>query len=122
GDQVEGGDLLGQQDRVALDDQRDAGADAQPLGDGGGGGQRDEGVERPVVRLRQLSPAGPRRLPLDRDVRVLRQEQRPETALLQGPPQRRRRDPVIGHERRNTEFHCTPPCSVYATIRQPLPA
>jgi hypothetical protein len=48
-EEVDRRDLLRRGDRVALDDQADAGADPQTLRDGGDRRQRDERVERVPV-------------------------------------------------------------------------
>ena len=61
GEVVERRRLVGEHDRVALDDQRDAGADAQALGRGRDRAQRHERVERVRVLARQLGAARPRR-------------------------------------------------------------
>ncbi|CAM5233603.1 hypothetical protein SCALM49S_05333 [Streptomyces californicus] len=71
GEVVQGGGLLGQADRVVLGDQRDAGAQRQPLGDGGGLPERDERVERAAVLAGQLTAHRGGRAPAHRDVRVL---------------------------------------------------
>ena len=42
---------LGRDDRLALGDDADAGAEQDPVGDGGGRAQRDERVERALVLL-----------------------------------------------------------------------
>ena len=54
GEVVQRRDLLGEVDRVVLGDQRDARAEAEPLGDRGGLAERDEGVERAAVLGRQV--------------------------------------------------------------------
>jgi hypothetical protein len=83
-DVVERRHLLGESDRVALDDEADAGADQEPLGRRGGRSERDEGVEEAVIPARKLFAAGPRRAPARGDVGVLREEERLEAALLGG--------------------------------------
>ena len=84
GEEVERGDLLGGGDRVALDDQADAGADPQLRRGLRDGGQRHERVVRVPVLLRQLAAARVRRVAGDRDVRVLGEEQRLEAGVLGG--------------------------------------
>src|SRR5438552_1355504 len=51
GEEIGAGHGLRRRDRVALDDQADAGPHAQVLGGGGGGHQSDEGIERVLVLL-----------------------------------------------------------------------
>ena len=80
---IDRGDQLRRLDRIALDDQADAGGDLQPLGGGRGRGQGDERIHHVVVALRQFAAAGRRGAPRHRDVRVLRCPQRIETTLLQ---------------------------------------
>ena len=58
GDLVEGRDLLGRVDGVALGDEGEGGDDLDLLGDGGGGGQRDEGVEHALVAHGRLGGEG----------------------------------------------------------------
>jgi hypothetical protein len=78
GDEVERGDRLRQRDRVMLGNERYAGPDLQ-VGLRGDDGQRDVRVERPAVTFRQVARVG--RLRADRDVGVLRQQDRVEAAL-----------------------------------------
>jgi len=47
GGQIEGGGLLGEEDRVVLGDEEDAGAEPEPAGDGGDHGEGDQGIEEP---------------------------------------------------------------------------
>ena len=61
GELVEAGDLLRGDDRVALRDQADAGAEPQLFRHRGGEGQRDERVVRMGVALRQFAAARERR-------------------------------------------------------------
>ena len=105
GDQVEAGDLLRGVDDVALRQQHDPGAEHQPRGHRGDRAQRDERVQRPVVPPRQLATGRVRRLPADRDVGVLGDEQRVETPLLQRAPQHVRPDALVGDERGDPEPH-----------------
>lgn len=65
GEVVEGRDLLGEADRVVLGDQRDAGTEAEALGDRGGLAERDEGVEGAAVLGRQVAARRVRRHALD---------------------------------------------------------
>src|SRR5205814_2813005 len=65
-EEVEARDLLGQGDRIVLDDQADARADLERAGYRGRGGERDEGVERVRVLARELGPAGKGRAPASR--------------------------------------------------------
>ena len=105
GEVVERGRLVGEHDRVALDDQRDAGADAQALGRGGDRAERDERVERVRVLARQLVAARPRALAAGRDVRVLGDEDRVEAGVLGGAAERDGRDRLVGDEHRQAELH-----------------
>ena len=75
GEEIEAGHGFRGGDRVALDDQANAGADTQPLGRGRRRRQRDERIERVLVLLRQLLAAGERAAPAGGDVRVLRHPQ-----------------------------------------------
>ena len=102
---VERGGLVGQRDRVALDDQRDAGADAQALGGGRDRAERDERVERVRVLARQLVAARPRALAAGGDVRVLGDEDRVEAGVLGGAAERDGRDRLVGDEHRQAELH-----------------
>ena len=85
GEHIDRGDLLGGDDRVALDDQADPGGDLQPLGGDCGSAQRYERVERAAVLRGQLSAGGIRGATTRRDMGVLREEQRLKTALLRHP-------------------------------------
>src|SRR5207244_7647056 len=87
GQPVERGDLLGRRDRIALDDEADAGAELEAPGRPGRRHQRDEGiVGRPVV-AGKLASAGPGAPPARGDVRVLREPTRIDAALLELPPE-----------------------------------
>ena len=105
GDEVERGDLLGRDDRVALDDQADAGTDPQPLGRLRDGGKRHERVERVPVLLRQAAAAWVRRVAADRDVGVLGEQQRLEAGVLRGAAKLRGRDREVRREGHETESH-----------------
>jgi hypothetical protein len=98
GDVVEGGDLLGGHDRIALDDEADARADLQALGRGGGGGEAHERVDRVAVLGRELAATGVRGGAADRDMSVLWEEERLEAELLRGPPELGGRHPIVGGE------------------------
>jgi hypothetical protein len=104
-DLIDRRDLLSGDDRVALDDEADAGSDPQPLCRGRGRGGRDERVERVPVLGRQLAAGGIRRRAARRDVGVLGEEQRLETALLRHPGELVRRLYVLGGKDRESEFH-----------------
>jgi hypothetical protein len=95
---VERRHLLRRDDRIALDHEADAGAELQPLRDRRRGGERDERVEDVAVLARQLTPAGVGRVAADRDVRVLRHEERLEPELLGPPPELRGPHPVVGEK------------------------
>jgi len=86
GEQVEGGDRLGERDRVVLRNEADPGPEPEAVGDGRHGGQGDEGVEQTpeaVVHLR--STWGPRRA-MDGQVGVRGEEERVEAVLLHQAP------------------------------------
>ena len=80
GDEVERGDCLRQRDRVMLGDERYAGPDLE-VGLRGDDRKRDVRVERPAVAFREVAAARVGRLGADRDVGVLRQQDRVEAAL-----------------------------------------
>src|SRR5439155_6330448 len=85
GQPVERGDLLGRRDRIALDDEADAGPELEAPGRPGRHHQRDERVVgRPVV-AGKLAAAGPGAPPARGDVRVLREPHRFEAAFLELP-------------------------------------
>ncbi len=105
GEVVERGGLLRQVDGVVLGDQRDAGAEGQPLGDGGGLPEGHEGVECPAVLVRQLAARRVRGVPADGDVGVLGQVQPGESALLQLARDPDRRDRPVGEEDRCGDPH-----------------
>jgi hypothetical protein len=88
-------DLLGRDDRVALDDEADAAANPQARGRLGGRGQRDEQVVGVPVLGWQDRPAGPRRLAAGGDVRVFGEEQRLVAALLDKAGDLARRQRVV---------------------------
>src|SRR5215211_6222323 len=75
------------------------------LGRSGRGGERDEGIQSPVVPSRQLSTPGPRSLSAEGNVGVLGNKQRVEAALFDRSGQGSRRDSFVGYERRDTELH-----------------
>src|SRR5215468_9893033 len=63
--------LLGEKDRVALDDEADTGPELERLGHHSRRAQGYEGIEGVPVLARQVGSAGPRALAAGRDVRVL---------------------------------------------------
>ena len=75
------------------------------FGGSGRGGERDEGIQSPVVPSRQLSASRPRRLSAEGDVGVLGDKQSVEAALFDRSGQGSRRDPFISHECRDAELH-----------------
>ena len=86
---VKGCHLLGQPDRVPLRHEGDPGSELQTGGRGRHRTQRDERIERSPVPLRERGSVGdpaPRRLPGDRNMRMLRKEQRFKPGLLGRPP------------------------------------
>src|SRR5205823_590803 len=105
-EQVEARDGLGRRDRVALDDQTDAGADPELLRRGRRGGQRDERVQGVLVLLRQLLTAGERAAPAGGNVRVLGHPQRLVVARLGLARQLVDADRVLGGEDAESDLHC----------------
>src|SRR5204863_8446990 len=105
-EQVEARDRLGRRDRVALDDQADAGAHPELLRRGRRGGQRDERVQGVLVLLRQLLTAGERAAPAGGNVRVLGHPQRLEVARLGLARQLVDADRVLGGEDAESDLHC----------------
>ena len=103
---VEGRHGLRGDDRIALRDQADAGADDQPLRRGRRHRERDERVERALVLLAQLRVAGRRRRPpARRDVRVLRDVERVQPTLLDRARELGRTHRLVGHEHGDAEMH-----------------
>ena len=96
---VERGHLLGQHDRVVLGDQHHPGAEGDPLGGRGRGGQGHERVEAAavVVELDALDQSR-RRVVADRQVGVLGQVERGEPPLLGRPGQGGRGHGPVGEE------------------------
>jgi hypothetical protein len=109
GERVERGDLLRRLEHVPLREKRHRRAEGQRGRRRRRRRQRDERIEGAVIDVRQLAAARPRRLTADGDVRVLREQQRLEAALLQGPGEDIRADALGGHEGVDTELHATPP-------------
>jgi len=72
-------------------------------------GQRDERVVGVRIAPRQFAAAGKRALAADRDVRVLRHEQRFEAALLDRGGQLGDIDAVIDREIENADLHVVTP-------------
>ena len=105
GQVVDRRDLLGGDDRVALDHQADAAADAQPGGRQRRRRQRDEQVVGRRVLARDRPATGVRGRALGRDVGVLGEEQRVVAALLDQPSDLTRADAVVGGEVTDSEFH-----------------
>ncbi len=105
GEVVEGGDPLGERDRVVLGDQGDAGAEPEAFGDGGGLPEGDEGVQGPAVLPGQLAARRVGRGPFDGDVGVLGQVEPGEAALLQFARQPHRGDGLVGQEDRGRDPH-----------------
>jgi hypothetical protein len=105
GEVIDARDLLGGGDRVALDDQADAAAHAQPARRGRGRRQRDEQVVRVKVLARQLSAGRIGSLATGRDVRVLGEEQRLVTPLLDESRNRSGANAVVRGEVADPEVH-----------------
>ena len=104
-EQVDGRGLLGGQDRVALGEQRDAGAEPEPARDRGGSGEPHEGIEGMPVLSRKLGAARPGTAPAARDMRVLGNEERLEPARLGFPGELIDANAVVGGEDRDTDVH-----------------
>lgn len=74
-------------DRVALGDEADVGAEADARGHGGRRRERDEGIERAPVFVGELATGGVRRASAHREVGVLGEVERVEAARLYGARQ-----------------------------------
>ncbi len=105
GQMVDRRDLLGSDDRIALDHQADAAADPQRRGRLRRGGQRDEQVVGVAVLARQLAAARVRALAAGGDVGVLGEEQRLVAVLLDQAGDRPGGDRVGRGEVSDSEFH-----------------
>src|SRR5262249_45469627 len=105
GEVVDAGDLLGGEDRVALDDEADPTAHAKPGRRLGRRGERDEEVVAVPVLGRQMVAAAPRALAARRDVGVLGEEQRLVAAILEPAGEPAGREPVVGREVADAEGH-----------------
>ena len=103
---VERRDRLRGDDRLPLRDETDAGADDEPLRDRSRDAERDERVERVLVLVGELRVAGRgRRDPARRDVRVLREVQRVQAAVLDRARELRHADRLVRCEHRDAELH-----------------
>src|SRR5829696_3057457 len=102
---VEARDRLRGDDRITLRHKCDAGADLERSRRGGGKGECDKGVVCVHVPPGQLAAAWKRRAPAHRDVRVLADEQRLESALFQCPRKLDGTDAVICREIEHTDAH-----------------
>ncbi len=102
---VDARDLLGGDDRVALDHQADAAGDPQRGGGGGGRRQRHEQVVGVGVDARQLPARRVGGLAAGGNVGVLREEQRAMPAFLDEPGEGGRVDAVVGGEVADAEIH-----------------
>ena len=105
GNQIHARHLFGGVDRIALNEQADCRPDADRLAGESRHRERDEGVQRVPVVLRQLSATRPRRQPAGRDVRMLGDPQRLEAHLLHRRRELGHRDRVVGGKDRNAELH-----------------
>jgi hypothetical protein len=114
---VERGGELGGLDRIALDDEADAGADLQCLGRGRRGGQDHERVHRVVIHFRHIAAAGEWRLAAQRDVRMLGRPQRLEPARLARVRQLDDRHRIIGVKHESAEIHAALPSMRQRTDR-----
>ena len=108
---VHRGDGLGEGDRVALDRDRDGGAEADCRRHRGGGREGDPRVQGAAVPLiGQLRTPGARvcGLATHRDVGVLGHVERGEARLLGGHGGGGRPDPTVAGEQGESEFHVSP--------------
>jgi hypothetical protein len=92
-------------DRVALGDETDAGAEPQALGCRRGERERNEGIVRVFVALRQLPAAGKRGAPAHGNVGVLAHEQRFKAAALERTRELSDVDAVVGREVVRANLH-----------------
>src|SRR5690606_15869201 len=103
---IDGGDLLGEPDRVALGDETDPGGELQRRRGGRDCGEREELIVGPPVELgkrrRAVAPA-PRRCARRRDMAVFGEPQRLEAALFDGTTEFDRLDRLIGGEDEDAE-------------------
>src|SRR5579862_3284461 len=106
---VEAGHRFRGDDRVALGNETDPGAEQQLAGRRRGERQRDERVVGVGVALRQLATAGKRALAAQRDVGVLRYEQRLKPARFERRRQLGDVDAVIDRKIENPDLHVMPP-------------
>src|SRR5262249_4605913 len=97
--------LLGDQDRVALDDEADTGPELERLGHHSRRAQGYEGIEGVPVLARQVGSAGPRALAAGRDVRVLGEPHGLERARFQLACELVDRYGVVGREHGDAVFH-----------------
>ena len=102
---VEARDHLGGDDRVALGQECDAGAELEFLRRRRGERQRDERIVGVRVALGQLAAARERRAPADRDVGVFAYEQGLEAARLERSRQLTGFDPVVGRKVEDAYVH-----------------
>src|SRR5262249_41695136 len=117
--------LLRGVDGIALDDQADAGADANGLARDGRRGQGYERVHRVPVVPGQLGAAGPRRLTVGRNVRVLGDPEGLKAQIFRGWGQLAHGDRVLRREDRDPELHplrlertwTSPSCPTLGTTR-----
>jgi hypothetical protein len=103
---VEGGDLLGQDDRIVLGGQKDPRPEGDPLGGRHRGRKGDEGAESPAIVLhpdtfdecrRHVGPEG--------EMRVLGEIERVEAAFLGRAGKRGGGHIAISEECRDAETH-----------------
>jgi hypothetical protein len=107
-DEIQRRDLLGGEYRIALRDKGYAGTENQRARRCSGCGERDEGIERAEILLRDRAAERVGARPGDRYVGVLGEKERFEAALLDGDSQVDRADALIRDERQHTETHGCP--------------
>ena len=118
GEEVDGGDLLGGDDGVPLDDEADARPEQEPFGAGGQRPEDHEGIGGAAELVGDAVAAGGDGLGEGGDVGVLGDEQRLEAAVLQRPAEGPDVDAVPGGEGADAEPHEAPLASVMALCIQ----
>jgi hypothetical protein len=116
GQPVDGGDLLGGVDGIALDHKADAGAELDGRRDDRGGADGNEGIVGVVVPFRQLGAAGPGRFAAGRDVAVLGKPDRLEAARFRLGGELVRRNRVVGGKHRDADPHGSSSLVVWASV------
>src|SRR5262249_16031688 len=113
---IETCDAFRRDDRVALRDQANAGAEKDFRSGSGGKRQRNERVVRMGIAFGQLSATGKRGAAGHWDMRVLRQKQRLEAALFGSAGQLADVDAIVGREVANTNAHWGSPDTARSSL------